>query len=79
VGSEAKIVELLTERYGLDSARISPEARMTDLGLDSLTMAELMCDIEEAFDIEIDLDETKIETFGEAVDLVDRLVESKGA
>lgn len=78
MGNEAKIVELLTQKYGVDPAQISPDARMADLGLDSLTMGELLFDIEDTFGIEIALEDAKIETFGEALALVDRLVAANG-
>ncbi len=78
MGTEAKIVELLEGKYGVDADRISPEATMTDLGLDSLAMAELVFDIEDAFDIEIGMEESGFATFGEAVALVDRHMDAKG-
>ena len=78
MGSQAKIVELLTGKYGVDAARISPDAKLVDLGLDSLTLAELIFDIEDAFGIEVSMEEARLETFGEAVALVDRLVAAKG-
>ncbi len=78
MGSQEKIVELLTGKYGVDAARISPDAKLVDLGLDSLTLAELIFDIEDAFGIEVSMEEARLETFGEAVALVDRLVAAKG-
>lgn len=78
MGSEAKIVELLTQGYGVDAARISPDARFVDLGLDSLRMAELIYDLEDAFGIEIALAGVRIATLGEAIALVDRLIAAKG-
>jgi acyl carrier protein len=79
VGSESKVIQLLTEKYGVDAERISPDATMADLGLDSLAMAELIFDIEDEFDIEISMEEAQWWTFGEAVALVDRHIEAKGA
>lgn len=77
--SEARIVDLLVEKYGVEKDRISPDATMTDLGLDSLSVAELVFDIEDAFDIEIGLEDAEFKTFGEAVALVDRCVQAKSA
>lgn len=73
MGSQAKIIELLKERYDVDAARLSPDAKLVDLGLDSIAMASLIMDLEDEFDISIGLTAAKIETLGETVALVDRL------
>jgi acyl carrier protein len=78
VGSEARIVELLVEKYGVEEDRISPDAAMTDLGLDSLSVAELVFDIEDLFEIELREDDSEFTSFGQAVALVDRYLEAKG-
>lgn len=77
MGSGAKIVELLTDRYGVNADLITPDAKLADLGLDSLTMAELIYDIEDAFGVEIAMSGVAMETFGDAVALVDGLVSNK--
>lgn len=78
MGSQARIVDLLVEKFGVDKAKISPEATLADLGLDSLSAAELIFDIEDLFEIEVDAEEAEFKTFGEAVAIVDRYVEAKG-
>lgn len=72
------IVTLLTSQYGVDPARISPAAGLAELGLNSLTLAELVCDVEEAFGIDIRLAEEQVATLGDIVALVDRLVAERG-
>jgi acyl carrier protein len=72
VGARAKIEEMLVQKYGVDAERLSPGATMSDLGLDSLSLAELVFDIEDVFGIDIPADEAEFTTFGEAVALVDR-------
>lgn len=72
--SREKIVELLTSRYRVEPSRISPEATMADLGLNSLTLAELICDLEESFGIEIIGSPAEIRTLDDAIRLTDRLV-----
>jgi acyl carrier protein len=74
MSSRVKIIELLTSEYGVDPELISPEATLVDLGLNSLTMAELICDLEESFGIEIALAGPEIATLADAVALTDRLV-----
>jgi acyl carrier protein len=78
VASQAQITELLVEKYGVDAAKVSPNATMADLGLDSLSVAELVFDIEDLFQIEVNASDAEFKTFGEAVALVDRYVAAKG-
>ena len=78
MGSQAQIVELLVQKYGIDASKVSPDATMADLGLDSLSVAELVFDIEDLFSIEIKTDDAEFKTFGDAVALVDRYLAAKG-
>ena len=79
MGSRARIEEMLVEKYGVEKESISEDATMSDLGLDSLSVAELIFDIEDAFGIEVTAEDAEFTTFGEAVSLIDRYVEAKGA
>jgi acyl carrier protein len=78
VGSEARIIDLLAEKYGVEKDKITSDAAMADLGLDSLTVAELVFDIEDLCDIQLQEDDSAFTTFGDAVALVDRYLEAKG-
>jgi acyl carrier protein len=77
VRSEAQIIELLVEKYGVERDQVSPDAVMVDMGLDSLSVAELVFDIEDLFDIVLTEEDADFSTFGDAVALVDRHLESK--
>jgi len=77
VASQAQVIELLVEKYGVDAAKVTPDATMADLGLDSLSVAELVFDIEDLFSIEIKADDAEFKTFGEAIALVDRYIAAK--
>lgn len=44
---------LLVEKLGVDLEKIKPNARFTDLGVDSLDMAELTIEFEKEFDLSI--------------------------
>jgi acyl carrier protein len=77
VRSEAQIIELLVEKYGVERDQVSPDAVMLDMGLDSLSVAELVFDIEDLFDIVLMEEDVDFSTFGDAVALVDRHLESK--
>lgn len=78
MGSQAQIVELLVEKYGVDASKVSADATLADLGLDSLSVAELVFDIEDLFAIQIETEDAEFKTFGDAVALVDRYLQAKG-
>ncbi len=74
----AFLADVLTEKYEVDPDAISPEATLTELGLDSLTIVELLFDVEDEFGIEVPEEAATFETLAEAAALVDELVQAKG-
>ena len=74
----AFLAEVLSEKYDVSPDAISPEATVTELGLDSLTIVELLFDVEDEFGIEIPEERATFETLAEAAALVDELVQAKG-
>ncbi len=66
---EQRVSAIIVEQLGATKEEIVPEASFTDdLGVDSLTMVELVMAMEETFDIEIPDDEAeKIQTIGDAI------------
>ena len=75
----AFLAEVLSEKYAVDPTTISPEATLTELGLDSLTVVELLFDVEDEFEIEIPEERATFETLAEAAALVEELLRAKGA
>jgi acyl carrier protein len=73
------IVELLTKKFDVKAEQISPQTTMDDLGLDSLSTAELLFEIGERFSIDIPDERVNFTTLGEAAALVDELMQGKGA
>jgi acyl carrier protein len=65
-----KVIELVAERMGVEPDQITEQTHfVNDLQSDSLDMAELVIDLEEAFDLTISDEEAqKIETVGEAIE-----------
>ena len=78
MSSFAHIQETLVSKYGVKAEVIKPEATLTELGLDSLSIAELMFDVSDHYGIDIPDDRANFNTLGEAVALVDGLVKEKG-
>ena len=72
------MAEVLTEKYDVDREAISPEATLTELGLDSLTIVELLFDVEDEFGIEVPEERVTFQTLAEAAALVDELIQAKG-
>ena len=66
---EQRVSEIIVDQLGASREDIVPEASFSDdLGVDSLTMVELVMAMEEEFDVEIpDEDAEKIQTIGDAI------------
>jgi acyl carrier protein len=75
---EQRVSAIIVEQLGATREEIVPEASFTDdLGVDSLTMVELVMAMEETFDIEIpDEDAEKIQTIGDAISYVKEKLEA---
>ena len=66
------VKEVLSENLDIDADQITEEATMEALGIDSLDMMELICDLEEKCEIEFGEPED-IETIGQLVAHIDSL------
>ena len=66
---ETKVINALAERRGSDPSEITAETTFMDLALDSLDVAEMVMDLEDAFNITIDI--TKVKgTVGDLIDVI---------
>ena len=67
-----KITEIVVDKLGVDSEKVSLEAKfIDDLGADSLDTVELIMQFEEEFEIEIPDEEAEaIQTVKNAVDYI---------
>ena len=66
------LLEWMLKRTIIDESLITRETTFESIGIDSLDTVDLVIDLEEAFHIIIERDET-IETVGELVDIIDEL------
>ena len=66
------IAKIISDRTGRDASEITLESSFAQLGIDSLDTVELIMNLEDALDIEIELDQ-KVETIGDLV----KIIESK--
>jgi acyl carrier protein len=71
-----RVAELLTDKFGVDSDDIKPDATFEDLDLDSLDLVEFALAAEEELGVRISDDEAaELETLNDTV----KLLEAKGA
>lgn len=47
------IQDILAQKFALDRAKLTPEAELSQLGIDSLAVLELLFDIEDRFGLKI--------------------------
>lgn len=66
------IKETLSDNLDIDENLVTEDATLESLGIDSLDMVELVCDIEEKLDIEFGEPEG-IDTIGKMVEYIDGL------
>ena len=73
------IHQFLHERLGVDPQQVVSGARLADLGVDSLMLAELMFEAEDRLGIAIDSSVTAPKTVGDMVALIESLQAAKAA
>ena len=66
------VKEVLQENLDIDPETVQPESTLESLGIDSLDMVELICELEERCDIEFGEPEG-IATIGKLVDYIESL------
>lgn len=66
------ITEILSENLDIEPEKVTEEATFDSLGIDSLDMAELVCEIEDRLDIDFGEPEG-LETVGALVTYIDSL------
>jgi acyl carrier protein len=70
---------LTNERLGIDASKIKEGARLSDLGIDSFAIIELVFSVEEEFGIRIPLDGVIVATIDDVVAVVQDRLDSPGA
>ena len=70
---------LLVKDYKLEPDRLTPDAPLEALGIDSLGVAELMFNIEDEFEVTIPGDPVTLATVGDVVRYIDGLVATQQA
>lgn len=69
-----RLTRILAAEYQLSAEAMQLDARLDDLGVDSLAVMELLFTIEDEFAIKIPNDQVPLATIGDLVDYVDDLI-----
>lgn len=60
-----KLVSYAAKQLELSAEEITPNSTFESLGIDSLDIVEMIMDLESELGIELEMEDQKIETFGE--------------
>ena len=69
---------MIADKFEVAPEKIVPEATLEVLGLDSLSVFDLIFDIESVFDIKVENDEVKINTVADVISMIERLRQEQG-
>ena len=73
------VQEMLIAEFELAAAQVVPEAKLVDLGIDSLATLEFLFKLEDRFKLDLNNDPTPVETVAAIADEVDSLLGRKAA
>ena len=74
---KTKVIDIIAERLSRDKATITEASNIVnDLGADSLDIAEIMMDLEDAFGVKLD-DDAEVKTIGDVVKVIGDKVAKK--
>ena len=78
---ESSTIALIASAGEIDPGRITRDTELAELEIDSLVLTEIVMDIEDKYDIEIDLNTAEawesLKTVGDMLDMVKSLVAAK--
>ena len=69
-----KLVSFAAKQLELDVESITPDSTFESLGIDSLDIVEMIMDLETELNIELDLENQKVTTFGELAQFIEKKV-----
>jgi acyl carrier protein len=72
-----ELQELIHKKYGLEPDALDPDKPMTELGLDSLAIAEFLFEVEDHFVVRLTDDDPEVDTLRKLSVLVDKTIAAK--
>lgn len=73
----ARLQNILMKDYSLKREALTPDAQLADLDIDSLGVMELLFSVEDEFALDVPNDKQDLNTIGDVVDYIDRLIEQQ--
>jgi acyl carrier protein len=81
MGTFEKLQQLMQKDFDIPVEKLSRDARLEDLEIDSLRMIEILFSVEELFKITVPAEQqelrTRLQTFGDLADYIETLVGAK--
>jgi acyl carrier protein len=71
------IREMMVDQFQLEPAKVTPEATLEDLNIDSLSAVEFMFLLEEKFDVTAPMERIALRTVQDVSNEVDRLIATR--
>lgn len=72
-----RLIRIIADEHKLALDTLQPEARLDELGIDSLSVMELLFKIEEEFDIQVPNEQVPLVTIHDVASYVDSLIAQK--
>ncbi len=77
----ARTIDLIASQSGMEAAQITRETEFEEGGISSLELTEVVMDLEDLFDIQIDLNAAEawdsLKNVGDIVDAISKLVSAR--
>ncbi|MCZ6604341.1 MAG: acyl carrier protein [Alphaproteobacteria bacterium] len=77
----ARTIDLIASRSGMEAVKITRDTKLDEFGISSLELTEIVMDLEDLFDIDIDLNAAEawetLNNVGNIVDVIDKLVSAR--
>ena len=74
-----RVIQIIANALKCDSSLLTPETRLSEYGLDSLKVINIIFELEEEFDIELDSKVENVETIGDIITAVNEHLAISGA
>ncbi len=72
------VIAIVAEQFGMDTDELSEDTVLSEIGADDLDIADLVLSLEDAFDMDVTIDEANaLRTVGDLADLAENAVSAE--
>ncbi len=72
------VIAIVAEQFGMDTDELSEDTVLSEIGADDLDIADLVLSLEDAFDMDVSIDEANaLRTVGDLADLAEKAVSAE--